>query len=63
MGKRRINKRVSVRAAQFGIISDDITDAGADAINGKLLTTAEKKQREDLIKQIKLKGTNKLWRK
>lgn len=54
--REELIKRVSVRAAQFGIISDDITDAGADAINGKLLTTAEKKQREDLITQIKLKG-------
>lgn len=54
--REELIKRVSVRATKYGIISDDITDAGADAINGKLLTIAEKKQREDLITQIKSKG-------
>ena len=48
--------RVSQKALQYGITEESIVDAGADNINGKLLTDIEKKQRQALIAQIKDKG-------
>lgn len=48
--------RVSQKALQYGITEDNIVDATADSINGKLLTDIERKQRQALIVQIKDKG-------
>lgn len=48
--------RVAQKALQYGITEENIVDAGADSINGKLLTDIEKKQRQALIAQIKDKG-------
>lgn len=47
--------RVSQKALLYGITKDNIVDAAADSINGKLLTDTEKKQRQSLIAQIKEK--------
>jgi len=48
--------RVSQKALLYGITKNNIVDAAADSINGKLLTDTEKKQRRALISQIKEKG-------
>lgn len=48
--------RVAQKALQYGITEENIVAAGADSINGKLLTDIEKKQRQALIAQIKDKG-------
>lgn len=50
--------RVSQKALQYGISNENIIDAEADSVNGILLTDIEKKQRKDLIKQVKKKGLN-----
>ncbi len=47
--------RVSQKAAQYGIEKDKIVDATADSVNGNVLTSVEKKQRQALIAQIKRK--------
>ena len=48
--------QVSQRAYQYGIDESGFGDASADTLNGRLLTTEEKSQRQELIKQIKEKG-------
>lgn len=48
--------RVSMKAEQYGIAEDNMVDASADSVNGKVLYADEKKQRQALIAQIKDKG-------
>ena len=48
--------RVSQKAMQYGIEKDNIVDAAADSINGKVLTDTQKNQRRALISQINAKG-------
>ena len=48
--------RVSQKALQYGIEKDKIVDAAADSVHDKVLTAAEKKQRQALIAQIHAKG-------
>jgi len=48
--------QVSQRAYQYGIDESGFGDASADTLGGRLLTTEEKSQRQELIKQIKEKG-------
>ena len=47
---------VKQRAFQFGITEKDCGDPMADSVNGFVLTTAEKKQRQALIAKIREKG-------
>ncbi len=54
--RRELISRVSQKAQQFGISEKNIVDAGADSVNGHLLSTDEKKQRQALIVRIKQKG-------
>ena len=54
--RRELISRVSQKAQQFGIAEKNIVDAGADSVNGHLLSTDEKKQRQALIARIKQKG-------
>ena len=54
--RRELISRVSQKALQYGISENDCGDANADTINGHLLTTAEKKQRQALIAKIKKDG-------
>ena len=54
--RRELISRVSQKAQQFGITEKNIVDAGADSVNGHLLSADEKKQRQALIAQIKQKG-------
>ena len=48
--------RVSLKGVEYGITEDEIVDAAADSINGKVLTDDEKKQRQALIAEIRDKG-------
>ena len=48
--------RVSLKSVEYGITEDNIVDATAESINGKVLTDAEKKQRQALIAEINDKG-------
>lgn len=53
---RELIERVSQKAMQYGIEKDNIVDAAADSINGKVLIETQKKQRRALISQINVKG-------
>ncbi|NBH35980.1 BREX-1 system adenine-specific DNA-methyltransferase PglX [Clostridiaceae bacterium] len=48
--------RVSLKGVEYGITEDNIVDAAADSINGKVLTNIEKKQRMACIAEINDKG-------
>ncbi|WP_285825999.1 BREX-1 system adenine-specific DNA-methyltransferase PglX [Schaedlerella arabinosiphila] len=48
--------RVSLKGVEYGITEDNIVDAAADNINGKVLTDTEKKQRMACIAEINDKG-------
>ena len=54
--RRELIDRVSKRAAVYGITEKDIGDPNADSVNGHLLTAAEKRQRQALIRRIQEKG-------
>lgn len=51
--RRELISRVSQKAQQFGITEKEIVDVNADSVNGRLLSPAEKKQRQALIAKIK----------
>lgn len=48
--------RVSLKGVEYGITEDNIEDANADSVGGKVLTADEKKQRQALIAEINSKG-------
>ena len=48
--------RVSLKGVEYGITEDNIVDAVADSVGGKVLTDAEKKQRMACIAEINDKG-------
>ena len=48
--------RVSMKGVEYGITEDNIEDANADSVCGKVLTADEKKQRQALIAEINDKG-------
>ena len=48
--------RVSLKGVEYGITEDNIEDANADSVGGKVLTADEKKQRQALIDEINDKG-------
>ena len=48
--------RVSLKGVEYGIAEDNIEDANADSVGGKVLTADEKKQRQALIAEINDKG-------
>ena len=48
--------RVSLKGVEYGITEDNIKDANADSVGGKVLTADEKKQRQALIAEINDKG-------
>ncbi|WP_055078309.1 BREX-1 system adenine-specific DNA-methyltransferase PglX [Lagierella massiliensis] len=54
--RRELISRVSQRALKYGISNEEIGNPNDDTVNGYVLSTIEKKQRADLIKQIKDKG-------
>lgn len=54
--RRELIERVSQKAMQYGIEKDNIVDAAADSVGGKVLTDTQKNQRRALISQINAKG-------
>ena len=48
--------RVSLKGVEYGITEDNIEDANADSVGGKVLTANEKAQRKALIAEINDKG-------
>ena len=54
--RRELIDRVSKRASVYGITEKDMGDPNADSVNGHLLTAAEKRQRQALIRRIQEKG-------
>ena len=54
--RRELIERVSQRAMIYGITEKDIGDPKEDSVNGHLLSHAEKRQRQALIRNIKTKG-------
>lgn len=54
--RRELIERVAKKAQQYGIEENSQVDANADSINGNLLTSEEKKERQALIAQISDKG-------
>ena len=54
--RRELIERVSQRALVYGITAKDAGDPNADIVNGHLLSQAEKRQRQALIRNIKTKG-------
>ena len=54
--RRELIDRVSKRAAIFGVTADSFGDPNADSVNGHLLSGAERRQRQALIRRIEEKG-------
>ena len=54
--RRELIERVSQRAMIYGITAKDAGDPTAESVNGHLLSQAEKRQRQALIRNIKEKG-------
>ena len=54
--RRELIEKVSQKALQYGIEDGAILDSNVDSVNGKLLSSVEKKQREALINKIKVEG-------
>ena len=48
--------RVSLKGVEYGITEDNMVDANADSVGGKVLTANEKRQRQALITEINDKG-------
>ena len=54
--RRELISRVSQKAAFYGITGTDHGTVGAESVDGRVLTAAEKKQRDALIHQIQKDG-------
>ena len=54
--RRELIERVSQRAMIYGITGSDAGDPNTESVNGHLLSQAEKRQRQALIRNIKTKG-------
>ena len=54
--RRELIERVSQRAMMYGISTEEICDSNADSVNGHLLSSVEKRQRQALIQNIQDKG-------
>ena len=44
--------KVTLKAFEYGVSKDEIIDANADSVNGRLLTSKEKSQRQQLISKV-----------
>ena len=54
--RRELISRVSQKALQYGISENDCGDPEDDSVDGRVLTKAEKQQRQTLIRRIKAEG-------
>jgi hypothetical protein len=61
--RRELISRVSQKAYQYGIRGNDIVDASADSIDGRILNNSEKKERRALIAQVTEKGFEQVMEK
>lgn len=61
--RRELISRVSQRAAFYGITKENSGDSSADSVNGTVFSAAEKKQRQTLIGEIKIKGYEEVMEK
>lgn len=51
--------KVTLKAFEYGVSKDEIIDANADSVNGRLLTSKEKSQRQQLISKVNELGFDK----
>ena len=54
--RRELISEVAKKCAFWGISDGDCPSAAADSIDGRVLTSLEKKQRADLLRQVKAQG-------
>lgn len=54
--RKELISRVAQKAQQYGITETEMVDAGADSVNGKVLSAEEMQQRRALIARINEKG-------
>ena len=54
--RKELLSRVAQKAQQYGITETEMVDAGADSVNGKVLSAEEMQQRRALIARIEEKG-------
>lgn len=54
--RKELISRVAQKAQQYGITETEMVDAGADSVNGKVMSAEEMQQRRALIAQINEKG-------
>lgn len=54
--RKELIARVALKGVEYGITEDNIEDANADSVGGKVLTADEKKQRMACIAEINDKG-------
>ena len=54
--RKELISRVAQKAQQYGITETEMVDAGADSVNGRVLSAEEMQQRRALIAQIDEKG-------
>ena len=54
--RKELISRVAQKAQQYGITETEMVDAGADSVNGRVLSAEEMQQRRALIAQINEKG-------
>lgn len=54
--RKELISRVAQRAQQYGITETEMVDAGADSVNGRVLSVEEMQQRRALIARIEEKG-------
>lgn len=54
--REELIRRVSTKAEQYGITKENVVDAQADSIHGRLLSETEKKQRAALISKVRSEG-------
>ncbi len=54
--RKELLSRVAQKAQRYGITETEMVDAGADSVNGKVLSVEEMQQRRALIAQINEKG-------
>ena len=50
--RKELIEKVKIKAFEYGVSKENIIDAKEDSINGKLLTSKEKTQRQQLIKKV-----------
>ena len=50
--RKELIEKVKIKAFEYGVSEEKLVDAKEDSINGKLLTSKEKTQRQQLIKKV-----------